>query len=160
MFLIYRTTNPIAWDNEYFDNLFGYDWTQVKSPGGATQWIPTDSSAQAIVSDAHDSSNKHAPVMFTTDLALLADPVYGPISKRFHERPEEFAMAFTKAWYKLTHRDMGPITRCLGHDVPEAQLWQDPIPDQRRIRYHHTTHSHQRQKTRVSRHDNRLLPTR
>jgi len=124
------TTNPVKWDNNYFDNLFGYEWEQVKSPGGATQWTPTNASAQDTVPDAHDPSKKHAPMMFTTDLSLKMDPIYAPISKRFHESPEEFADAFAKAWYKLTHRDMGPRTRCLGPLVPaEPQLWQDPVPD-------------------------------
>ena len=124
------TTNPVKWDNNYFDNLFGYEWEQVKSPAGATQWTPTDASAAGSVPDAHDPSKKHAPMMFTTDLALRVDPIYAPISKRFHENPEEFADAFAKAWYKLTHRDMGPRTRCLGPLVPaEPQLWQDPVPD-------------------------------
>jgi catalase-peroxidase len=123
------TTNPVKWDNNYFDNLFRYEWKQTKSPGGATQWVPTDPSAAATVPDAHDPSKKHAPIMFTTDLALKLDPIYAPISKRFHENPQEFADAFAKAWYKLTHRDMGPITRCLGPWVPkEPQLWQDPVP--------------------------------
>ncbi len=124
------TTEPTKWDNNYFDNLFGYDWEQVKSPAGATQWTPTDASAVGTVPDAHDPSKKHAPMMFTTDLALKVDPIYAPISKRFHENPEEFADAFARAWYKLTHRDMGPRTRCLGPLVPaEPQLWQDPVPD-------------------------------
>jgi len=124
------TTEPAKWDNNFFDNLFGYEWEQVKSPGGATQWTPTDASAKGTVPDAHDSSTKHAPMMLTTDLALKMDPIYAPISKRFHENPEEFADAFAKAWYKLTHRDMGPRTRCLGPLVPaEPQLWQDPVPD-------------------------------
>ncbi|HIM29424.1 MAG TPA: catalase/peroxidase HPI [Planctomycetes bacterium] len=123
------TTDPVKWDNNFFDNLFGYEWEQVQSPAGATQWTPTDASALGTVPDAHDSSKKHAPMMFTTDLALKMDPIYGPISKRFHENPAEFADAFGKAWYKLTHRDMGPSTRCLGSLVPEPQLWQDPVPD-------------------------------
>ncbi len=124
------TTNPVKWDNNYFDNLFGYEWEQVKSPAGATQWTPTNGSAEGTVPDAHDPSKKHAPMMFTTDLALRMDPIYGPISKRFHENPAEFADAFAKAWYKLVHRDMGPRTRCLGPLVPaEPQLWQDPVPD-------------------------------
>ncbi len=124
------TTNPAQWDNNYFDNLFGYEWEQVKSPAGATQWTPTDASAAGTVPDAHDSTKTHAPIMFTTDLALRMDPVYEPISKRFHERPEEFADAFARAWYTLTHRDMGPHKRCLGPLVPaEPQLWQDPVPD-------------------------------
>ncbi len=124
------TTNPVKWDNNYFDNLFGYEWEQVKSPAGATQWAPTNASAAGTVPDAHDPSKKHAPMMFTTDIALKMDQLYAPISKRFHENPEEFADAFTKAWYKLTHRDMGPRKRCLGPLVPaEPQLWQDPVPD-------------------------------
>jgi catalase-peroxidase len=123
------TTEPAKWDNIYFENLFGYDWDLVKSPAGAAQWIPTDPAAVGTVPDAHDPSKKHAPIMFTTDLALRMDPIYAPISKRFHENPEEFAEAFAKAWYKLTHRDMGPVTRCLGPLVPaEPQLWQDPVP--------------------------------
>ena len=123
------TTEPAKWDNNYFDNLFGYEWEQVQSPAGATQWTPTDDSAQGTVVDAHDPDKKHAPMMFTTDMALKLDPVYGPISKRFHENPAEFADAFAKAWYKLTHRDMGPVSRCLGSLVPEPQLWQDPVPE-------------------------------
>jgi len=124
------TTNPAQWDNNYFDNLFGYEWQQVKSPAGATQWIPTDASAAGTVPDAHDPTKTHAPIMFTTDLALRMDPIYEPISKRFHEHPEEFADAFARAWYKLTHRDMGPHKRCLGPLVPtEPQLWQDPVPE-------------------------------
>ena len=124
------TTEPAKWDNNYFENLFGYEWNLVKSPAGAMQWIPTDPAAADTVPDAHDPSKKHAPIMFTTDLALKMDPIYAPISKRFHENPEEFADAFAKAWYKLTHRDMGPRTRCLGPLVPaEPQLWQDPVPD-------------------------------
>jgi catalase-peroxidase len=122
------TTDPVKWDNNYFDNLFGYEWEQTQSPAGATQWTPTDASAVGSVPDAHDPSKKHAPMMFTTDLALKMDPIYGPISKRFHENPQEFAAAFAKAWYKLTHRDMGPVSRCLGALVPEPQLWQDPVP--------------------------------
>ncbi len=124
------TSQPVKWDNEYFDNLFRYEWVQVKSPAGATQWAPKDGAAAGTVPDAHDPSKKHAPIMFTTDLALKLDPVYAPISKRYHENPEEFADAFARAWYKLTHRDMGPRVRCLGPLVPaEALLWQDPVPD-------------------------------
>ena len=124
------TTEPAKWDNNFFDNLFGYEWEQVKSPAGATQWTPTDPAAQGTVRDAHDPSKTHAPTMLTTDLALRMDPIYEPISKRFYENPNEFADAFAKAWYKLTHRDMGPRTRCLGPLVPaEPQLWQDPVPD-------------------------------
>ncbi len=124
------TPTPTKWDNSYFDTLFGYEWDLTKSPAGAQQWVPTDPAAVATVPDAHDPSKTHAPIMFTTDLALRMDPIYGPISKRFHENPDEFQEAFAKAWYKLTHRDMGPITRCLGPLVPaEAQLWQDPVPE-------------------------------
>lgn len=123
------TTEPAKWDNNYFDNLFGYEWEQTQSPAGATQWTPTDASAVDTVPDAHDPSKKHAPIMFTTDLSLKMDPIYGPISERFHENPDEFADAFARAWYKLTHRDMGPVSRCLGSLVPEPQLWQDPVPD-------------------------------
>jgi catalase-peroxidase len=123
------TTNPVKWDNGYFENLFAYEWQVVKGPGGAWQWTPKDASAQATVPDAHDPAKKHAPMMFTTDLTLRMDPIYGPISKRFHENPDQFADAFAKAWYKLTHRDMGPVSRCLGPLVPEPQLWQDPVPE-------------------------------
>ena len=124
------TPTPTQWDNSFFDTLFKYDWDLVKSPAGAQQWIPTDPEAGKEVPDAHDPSKTHAPIMFTTDLALRMDPIYGPISKRFHENPDEFAKAFSKAWYKLTHRDMGPITRCLGSLVPaDSQLWQDPVPE-------------------------------
>jgi catalase-peroxidase len=124
------TTEPVKWDNNYFENLFGYEWDLVKSPAGAQQWVPSDPAAGDTVPDAHDSSKKHAPIMFTTDIALKMDPIYGPISKRFYENPQEFADAFARAWYKLTHRDMGPVTRCLGSMVPdEPQLWQDPVPD-------------------------------
>jgi catalase-peroxidase len=123
------TTNPVQWDNNFFENLFGYEWKQVKSPGGATQWNPTDADANGTVPDAHDPSVRHAPVMFTTDLALREDPTYAPISKRFHEDAGAFADAFARAWYKLTHRDIGPVTRCLGAQVPtEPQIWQDPVP--------------------------------
>jgi catalase-peroxidase len=124
------TPTPVTWDNSYFETLFGYEWDLTKSPAGAWQWVPTDPAAAGTVPDAHDPSKKHAPIMLTTDLALRMDPIYGPISRRFHENPEEFADAFAKAWYKLTHRDMGPRTRSLGPLVPaETQLWQDPIPD-------------------------------
>jgi catalase-peroxidase len=123
------TSNPVKWDNEYFDNLFAYDWVLTKSPAGAHQWIPKDGAAADAVPDAHDASKRHPPTMLTSDLALRMDPVYGPISKRFHENPEAFADAFARAWYKLTHRDMGPVVRLLGPEVPEAQIWQDPVPD-------------------------------
>ena len=124
------TTNPIKWDNNYFENLFGYEWEQTKSPAGAIQWTPKETSASGTVPDAHDSSKTHAPVMFTSDLALRMDPIYEPISRRFYENPDELSEAFAKAWFKLTHRDMGPYVRGLGSLVPsEPQLWQDPIPD-------------------------------
>ena len=123
------TTNPIKWDNNYFDNLFGHEWELTKSPAGAQQWTPKNGSATATVPDAHDPSKKHAPIMFTTDLSLKVDPSYAKISKRFHEHPQEFADAFSKAWFKLTHRDMGPVSRYLGPLVPaEPLLWQDPVP--------------------------------
>lgn len=123
------TPTPVAWDNAYFDTLFGYEWVQTKSPAGATQWIPTDPAAATTVPDPHDPARKHPPVMLTTDLALRMDPIYEPISRRFHEHPEELAAAFAKAWFKLTHRDMGPASRYLGALVPaEPQLWQDPVP--------------------------------
>jgi catalase-peroxidase len=122
------SSTPTSWSNDYFDNLFGYEWQLTKSPAGAWQWTPKEASAKGTVPDAHDDSKSHAPMMFTTDLALRMDPAYAPIAKRFHEHPEEFQRAFTKAWYKLTHRDMGPVTRLVGPEVPPAQLWQDPIP--------------------------------
>jgi len=122
------TSTPTQWSNGYFDNLFEYEWELTKSPAGAWQWTPKDESAQGTVPDAHDPKKSHAPMMFTTDMSLKMDPIYGPISKRFHENPDEFADAFAKAWYKLTHRDMGPVSRLLGPLVPEPQLWQDPIP--------------------------------
>ena len=124
------TPTPVTWDNSYFETLFSYDWDLTKSPAGAQQWVPTDSAAAETVPDAHDPSKTTAPIMLTTDLALRMDPIYAPIAKRFHQNPEEFADAFARAWYKLTHRDMGPRTRCLGPLVPaEPQLWQDPVPD-------------------------------
>ncbi len=124
------TVAPTKWDNNFFENLFNYEWELIKGPGGAWQWTPKDESAQDTVPDAHDPSKKHAPMMLTTDLSLKADPAYEKISRRFYENPAEFADAFAKAWYKLTHRDMGPLTRCLGPLVPEEpQLWQDPVPD-------------------------------
>ena len=123
------TTNPIAWDNNYFDNLFNYEWELVKSPAGAWQWAPKDPTAFDTVPDAHNPAKRHAPMMLTTDLALKMDPAYAEVSKRFHEQPQAFADAFSRAWYKLTHRDMGPIARYLGPEVPaEELLWQDPIP--------------------------------
>ncbi|MDP1719407.1 MAG: catalase/peroxidase HPI [Candidatus Nanopelagicaceae bacterium] len=123
------TPTPITWDNDYFETLFRYEWVQTKSPAGATQWIPKDGEASEAVLDAHDPSKRHAPVMFTTDLALRTDPIYEAISRRFFEHPEVFADAFARAWFKLTHRDMGPIARYLGPLVPAEQLiWQDPVP--------------------------------
>jgi catalase-peroxidase len=123
------TPTPIKWDNTYFKTLFAYEWEQTKSPAGATQWIPKGGAASNVVPDAHDKSKTHAPVMFTTDLALREDPIYGPISKRFAEDQAAFADAFARAWFKLTHRDMGPIARYKGSDVPAEQLiWQDPVP--------------------------------
>ncbi len=123
------TTNPTKWDNGFFENLFGYEWELTKSPAGAHQWRPTDRAADDTVPDAHDPSKRHAPMMLTTDLSLRFDPVYEPISRRFYEHPDQFADAFARAWYKLTHRDMGPVSRYLGPEVPSEQLiWQDPVP--------------------------------
>ncbi len=123
------TATPVAWDNSFFETLFDYDWDLVRSPAGAWQWVPTDPAAASTVPDAHDPSKTHAPIMLTTDLALRMDPIYGPISRRFHEHPDEFADAFAKAWFKLTHRDLGPVSRYLGPEVPAEQLlWQDPVP--------------------------------
>jgi catalase-peroxidase len=123
------TPTPIKWDNSFLDTLFGYEWELTKSPAGAYQWIPKAGAGRDAVPDAHDPTKTHAPVMLTTDLALRMDPIYAPISKHFHENPDEFADAFARAWYKLTHRDMGPRTRYLGPLVPEEELlWQDPIP--------------------------------
>ncbi|MEU0398803.1 catalase/peroxidase HPI [Streptomyces sp. NPDC006197] len=122
------TNEPTKWDNGYLDNLFRYEWELTTSPAGAQQWTPKDASAKDTVPDAHDPSKRHAPMMLTTDLALRMDPVYAPIAKRFHENPEELADAFAKAWYKLLHRDMGPLSRYLGPWIPEPQIWQDPVP--------------------------------
>ncbi|MFG2235373.1 catalase/peroxidase HPI [Streptomyces sp. NPDC048723] len=122
------TTEPTKWDNGYLDNLFRYEWELTTSPAGAQQWTPKDPSARGTVPDAHDPSKRHAPMMLTTDLALRMDPIYAPIAKSFHEDPDKLADAFAKAWYKLLHRDMGPISRYLGPWVPEPQLWQDPVP--------------------------------
>jgi catalase-peroxidase len=123
------TSTPTKWSNNFFWNLFGYEWELTKSPAGAHQWIPKHGAGANSVPDAHDPSKRHAPIMLTTDLALRMDPVYEKISRRFYENPDEFADAFARAWYKLTHRDMGPITRYLGPEVPEEKLiWQDPIP--------------------------------
>ncbi|MBM4095057.1 MAG: catalase/peroxidase HPI, partial [Planctomycetes bacterium] len=123
------SATPTQWSNGFFDNLFGYDWDLIKSPAGAWQWTPTDPAAKGTVPDAHDKTKSHAPMMFTTDLALRMDPIYNKISKRFHENPKQFETAFAKAWYKLTHRDMGPVSRLLGPEVPEPQLWQDSVPE-------------------------------
>ncbi len=122
------SNTPTKWGNSFLDNLFNYDWELTKSPAGAYQWSPKNSEAQGTVPDAHDPSKRRAPVMLTTDLALRFDPIYGPIAKRFHENPDQLADAFARAWYKLLHRDMGPIARYLGPWVPEPQLWQDPVP--------------------------------
>ena len=123
------TTTPTKWSNNFFDNLFGFEWELTKSPAGAHQWTPKNSGGAGSVPDAHDTAKRHAPSMLTTDLALRFDPAYGKISKRFHEHPDQFADAFARAWYKLTHRDMGPIVRYLGPLVPKEELlWQDPIP--------------------------------
>jgi len=123
------TTNPVLWDNNYFENLFGFEWELVRSPAGAQQWAPKGGAAADAVPDAHDTSKRHAPMMATTDLALRVDPAYETISRRFYQNPAEFEDAFARAWYKLTHRDMGPRSRYLGKDVPaEELLWQDPIP--------------------------------
>jgi catalase-peroxidase len=122
------TKAPTKWDNGFYENLYEYDWELTESPAGAKQFKPTNPEAQGTVPDAHDPSKRHAPMMLTTDLALRQDSIYGPISKRFYEHPEELADAFAKAWYKLLHRDMGPVTRYLGPWVPEPQLWQDPVP--------------------------------
>ncbi|MFF9817712.1 catalase/peroxidase HPI [Streptomyces sp. NPDC014006] len=123
------TNEPTRWDNGYLDNLYGYEWELTSSPAGAHQWTPKDPAARNTVPDAHDPSKRHAPMMLTTDIALRVDPIYGPITKRFHENPDELALAFAKAWYKLLHRDMGPLSRYLGPWIPEPQLWQDPVPD-------------------------------
>ncbi|MCU1591838.1 MAG: catalase/hydroperoxidase [Frankiales bacterium] len=122
------TPTPTKWDSSFFDTLFGFEWEQTKSPAGATTWRPKNGEAADAVPDAHDPSVRHAPMMATTDLALITDPAYKEISKRFHENPDQFAAAFAKAWYKLLHRDMGPVSRYLGPWVPEPQLWQDPVP--------------------------------
>ncbi|WP_102796520.1 catalase/peroxidase HPI [Bowmanella denitrificans] len=123
------SANPIAWTSQYLDNLFGFEWVKSKSPAGATQWVPKDGQGQGLVPDAHDQSKRHAPIMFTTDLALKFDPAYRKIAERFHKNPAEYQLAFSKAWFKLTHRDMGPKVRYLGNEVPaEALIWQDPLP--------------------------------
>ena len=122
------TNNPTKWDNGFLENLHKYDWQLTTSPAGAKQWAPKNPEAQGTVPDAHDKSKRHAPMMLTTDLALKVDPTYGPIAKRFHENPNQLAEAFAKAWYKLLHRDMGPVSRYLGPWVPPPQPWQDPVP--------------------------------
>ncbi len=123
------TNSPTTWDNGFLENLYGYEWELTTSPAGAQQWTPTDPAAADKVPDAHIPDKRNAPMMLTTDLALRFDPIYGPITKRWLENPQELARAFAKAWYKLLHRDMGPISRYLGPWVPEPQLWQDPVPD-------------------------------
>jgi catalase-peroxidase len=123
------TNEPTKWDNGFLENLYKYDWELTKSPAGAHQWKPKNPEAEGTVPDAHDPSKRHAPMMLTTDLSLKLDPIYGPISKRFYENPDELADAFAKAWFKLLHRDMGPVTRYLGPWIPEPQIWQDPVPE-------------------------------
>jgi len=122
------TDNPIKWDNGFLENLYKYEWELTTSPAGAKQWTPKNPEAQGTVPDAHDKSRRHAPMMLTTDLSMRMDPIYGPIAKRFHENPDQLADAFAKAWFKLLHRDMGPLSRYLGPWVPAPQLWQDPVP--------------------------------
>ena len=123
------TPTPIQWDNSYFDTLFGYEWELTKSPAGANQWTPKGGAGADTVPDAHDPARKHAPMMATTDIAMRADPAYEKISRHFHQNPDAFADAFARAWFKLTHRDMGPVARYLGPEVPaETLIWQDPVP--------------------------------
>ena len=122
------TSTPTEWSNGYFENLFEYEWELTKSPAGAWQWTPKENGGKGTVPDAHDKSKSHAPMMFTTDLSLRMDPAYEKISKKFHDDPEAFETAFAKAWYKLTHRDMGPVSRCLGEWTAQPQVWQDPVP--------------------------------
>jgi catalase-peroxidase len=123
------TMNPIKWDNNYFENLFGFEWELSKSPAGAQQWIPVGGAGANTVPDAHDATKRHVPIMFTSDLAMRIDPAYEKVSRRFYENPDQLADAFARAWFKLTHRDMGPVVRYLGADVPTEELiWQDPIP--------------------------------
>ncbi len=123
------TAEPTKWDNGYFDNLFKYEWELEKGPGGGWQWKPKNDAAADMVPDAHDASKRHPPMMFTSDIAMIADPAYLEVSKRFHENPDAFSDAFARAWFKLTHRDMGPLARYLGPEVPaEPLLWQDPVP--------------------------------
>lgn len=123
------TNNPVKWDNGFLENLFNYEWELTESPAGAKQWRPKNPEANGTVPDAHDPSKRHAPMMLTTDLSMRMDPIYGPIAKRFYENPDQLADAYAKAWFKLLHRDMGPRSRYLGPWVPEAQLWQDPVPE-------------------------------
>ena len=124
------TPTPITWDNSYFDTLFGHEWELTKSPAGGQQWRPKDGASATAVPDAHDPARRHAPMMTTADMALRMDPIYEPISRRFHQNPAEFADAFARAWFKLTHRDMGPRPRYLGKEVPqEVLIWQDPVPE-------------------------------
>lgn len=123
------TPTPITWDNSYLETLFDYDWDLVKSPAGAWQWVPTDPKAADAVPDAHDPSKRHAPIMTTADLAMRMDPIYEPIARRFRDNPDQLAEAFSRAWFKLTHRDMGPCARYLGAEVPDEEfIWQDPVP--------------------------------
>ena len=123
------TTNPVKWDNNYLENLFGYEWELVKSPAGAHQWAPKGGAGAGTVPDAHDPTKRHAPIMTTADMAMKMDPIYEPIARRFLENPDRLAEAFARAWFKLTHRDMGPRSRYLGPEVPaEEFLWQDPVP--------------------------------
>ena len=123
------SASPVTWTSQFLDNLFGFEWVETRSPGGAVQWIPEGGQGADLVPDAHDPEKRHAPIMLTTDLALRFDPAYGEIARRFHENPEEFELAFAKAWFKLTHRDMGPRARYLGPEVPdEVLIWQDPVP--------------------------------
>ena len=123
------STSPTKWNNNFFENLFGYEWELTKSPAGAYQWKPKDGAGAGTVPDAHDPSKSHTPIMLTTDLSLIEDSAYAKISRRFFENPDQFTDAFARAWFKMTHRDMGPVTRYLGAEVPsEVQIWQDPIP--------------------------------
>lgn len=125
----YLDATPTTWDNSFLETLYGFEWEKTKSPaGGAWQWIPKDGAGADLVPDAHDSSKRHAPTMLTTDLSLRLDPIYGPITRRWLDHPEELSEEFAKAWYKLLHRDMGPVSRYLGSRIPEPQLWQDPVP--------------------------------
>ena len=122
------TSTPAAWSHSYLANLYRFEWELTKSPAGAHQWIPKDGAGADTVPDAHIVGKSHAPIMFTTDLALKEDPIYAEISKRFLDNPKEFNKAFAEAWYKLTHRDIGPHVRLLGPEFPEPRLWQDPVP--------------------------------